>query len=125
MAELIGRMCTKLAGREGKRTAVIVDVDQNNFVIIDGEVKRRRCNLKHLELSEKIVKIKKGASTGEVRKALAQEGIQITYEKKQKQPTERPKKQIKKKEQTSKRNNGKRANAGKVPSVSSAESKTQ
>ena len=55
MAEssLIGRLCVKLSGREAGRECVIVNKEEGNFVTIDGNVKRKRCNLEHLDISEK------------------------------------------------------------------------
>ena len=46
-----------------------------NFVVIDGNVKRRRCNLKHLEATDKTVEIEKGASTEEAKMALDTAGL--------------------------------------------------
>ena len=96
--KLLGRICTKLTGREGNRLAVIVDVLDGNFVIIDGQVKRRRCNLAHLELSAKQLNIKKGISTEELKALLKQENIINDYTKKEKQ-TVKPKKQQAKKQE--------------------------
>lgn len=71
MAAEIGRICFKLAGRESGKRCVIVDMIDDNFVLINGpQVKRRRCNLKHLELSDQKIEISKGSSTEEVEKAL-------------------------------------------------------
>jgi len=80
--KLIGRLCRKIAGREGNRIAVIVNVLNNNFVEIDGQVKRRKCNLSHLELLNKQLKIKKGISTEELKDILKKESIIIEYKKK-------------------------------------------
>ncbi|MCW1296310.1 MAG: 50S ribosomal protein L14e [Candidatus Parvarchaeota archaeon] len=62
----IGRACIKTKGREKNRKCVIVDVIDNNFVLIDGEVKRRRCNIDHLKILPQKIEIEKGASTEEV-----------------------------------------------------------
>lgn len=74
---MIGRVVIKLAGKEAGRTAVIVD-QSNNFVTIDGNLKRRKCNLVHLELTDKILDIKKGASTEEVHEAMKKAKIKVT-----------------------------------------------
>ncbi|AEF96046.1 50S ribosomal protein L14e [Methanotorris igneus] len=71
----IGRVCIKTMGREAGKTCVIVDIIDRNFVLIDGEVKRRRCNIKHIEPTDKKVDIEKGASTEEVRLALDAAGL--------------------------------------------------
>ncbi len=71
----IGRVCIKTSGREAGKVCVIVDILDRNFVLVDGEVKRRRCNIKHLEPTEKKVDIEKGASTEEVKLALDAAGL--------------------------------------------------
>ncbi|CAB3287559.1 50S ribosomal protein L14e [Methanocaldococcus lauensis] len=71
----IGRVCVKTAGREAGKICVIVDILDKNFVIVDGLVKRRRCNIKHLEPTEKKVDIERGATTEEVRLALDAAGL--------------------------------------------------
>ena len=91
MAGLIGRVCTKLLGREAGRTCVIVDEIEGNFVLIDGNFKRRKSNLMHLELTDKILDIKKGASTSEVREAMNKAKLKVTT------PRTKVKKEVKEK----------------------------
>ncbi len=76
----IGRICVKIAGREAGRKCVIVDIIDENYVLITGPksisgVKRRRCNINHLEPLDKKIDIPKGASDEEVIKALEQAGL--------------------------------------------------
>jgi|UniRef100_A0A7J2TZR2 large subunit ribosomal protein L14e len=76
----IGRICVKVAGREAGRKCVIVDIIDENFVVVTGPkqltgVKRRRCNINHIEVLDKRVEIQKGASDEEVTKALEQAGL--------------------------------------------------
>jgi large subunit ribosomal protein L14e len=76
----IGRICVKVAGREAGRKCVIVDIIDENFVLVTGPkqltgVKRRRSNIKHLEPTDKVVKIRRGASDEEVIKALEEAGL--------------------------------------------------
>lgn len=67
----VGRVCVKIAGREAGHKCVVVDVLDNNFVLITGpEIKRRRCNISHLEPTEKKVEIQKGADDSAVKQAL-------------------------------------------------------
>ncbi len=74
----VGRVCVKIAGREAGRKCVVVDIIDENFVIIDGDVKRRRCNIKHLEPLPIKLNIKPGASTEEVVKAMVEVGIPVS-----------------------------------------------
>jgi len=71
----VGRLCLKTAGRESGKKCVIVDVIDKNFVLVTGpqqltDVKRRRTNVKHLELTDEKIDIKKGATDEEVAKAM-------------------------------------------------------
>jgi len=75
----IGRVCVKVRGREAGRRCVVVDILDENFVIIDGDVKRRRTNIRHLEPLPIVLNIKQGASTEEVIKAMLENGIPVSY----------------------------------------------
>ena len=92
-----GRICIKTAGRDAGRKCIIVDIIDDNYVLIDGDVRRKKCNIKHLEPLKKTIKIKKGASHDAVVSEFKKIGIEIK-ERKSKPKTERPKKQRKKKE---------------------------
>jgi large subunit ribosomal protein L14e len=76
----VGRVCVKLMGREAGRKCVIVDIVDDNFVVVTGPksltgVKRRRANIRHLEILDKKVEIEKGASDEEVLKAIEAVGL--------------------------------------------------
>jgi large subunit ribosomal protein L14e len=74
----IGTVCVKFAGREAGEKCVVVDTIDKNFVMVDSpKIKRRRCNLRHLEPTDKKIKIKKGASSEEIKKALEKENISL------------------------------------------------
>ena len=67
----IGRICLKTAGREAGRYCVIVDKIDDNYVLITGPkvatgVRRRKCNINHLEPIPKKIEIKKNASDEEL-----------------------------------------------------------
>ena len=99
----IGRLCKKLAGRDANQYCVIVDkVDKNN-AIIDGNTRRKKCNLKHLEPLDKVLKIKKGAKTEEIHKLFVTEKIKVTKKeiKKVKKSQEKPTKKRKQKKENS------------------------
>mgnify|MGYP000477527133 FL=1 len=71
----VGRICVKIAGREAGRKCVIVDIIDDNFILVTGpkqltSVKRRKCNIKHIEVLPDKVNISKGATDEEVLKAL-------------------------------------------------------
>ncbi|MDI9618740.1 50S ribosomal protein L14e [Methanothermobacter sp.] len=55
----VGRVCVKTAGREAGEKCVILDIIDKNFVEVVGvNVKNRRCNIGHLEPTEKKIEIK-------------------------------------------------------------------
>ena len=72
----IGRVCTKLVGREAGEVCVIVEVVDKTYAVVTGpKVRRRVCNVKHLEPHPKTVAVEKGASDEAVIKALEGEGL--------------------------------------------------
>lgn len=92
----IGRLAVKIAGRDSGKTAVVVDRLEEPFVLIDGQTRRRKCNIKHLEPLPHIIKIKKAASHAEVKAEFKKIGLEV-WETKPKEKTERPRKQKKEK----------------------------
>ncbi len=75
-----GRVCMKIAGREAGSLCVVLKKIDENFVIVTGPkeltgVKRRRCNIDHLEPLMERIKIKQDAADSEVVKALEKEGV--------------------------------------------------
>lgn len=92
-----GRMVVKIAGRDAGRKAVVVDVFDNIYVLIDGNVRRKKVNIKHLEPLEQVIKLKPGASHEEVRKEFEKLELEV-WNKKPKEAKERPKKAKKRKE---------------------------
>ncbi len=87
----IGRLCVKIAGRDAGKTCVVVDkVDESN-VLIAGETRRRKCNVRHLEPLKKVIKIKKGISQSDLKKEFDKLGLSF-WESKPKKAGEKPKK---------------------------------
>ena len=93
----VGRLAMKIAGRDAGRKCVVVETIDDNFVTVDGDVRRKRVNIKHLEPLTETVDIKDKASHDEVKKAFEKLGLPV-WNKKSKKTTERPKKVRKKKE---------------------------
>lgn len=73
----VGRACVKLAGRDAGKECLIVEELKDNLVLIDGNTRRRKCNLAHLEFLPQKAEIKKGASHDEVVRAMASAGIRV------------------------------------------------
>ncbi len=44
----VGRMCVKIAGRDAGRKCVVVEQLDDVFVLVDGNVRRKKVNVKQL-----------------------------------------------------------------------------
>lgn len=99
----IGRVCMKIAGRDAGMKCVIVDVIDEHYVMIDGQTRRRKCNIKHLEPLAQEVQITKNAPAPEVVRVLKELNIVVEEKKPKakvaasKKGAQRPKKERKKK----------------------------
>jgi large subunit ribosomal protein L14e len=87
----IGRLCVKTAGRDAGLKCVIIDILDDRFVLIDGETRRRKCNILHLEPLKDSVKIKKNASHEEIKEEFEKLGLNAR-ETKPKQKAEKQQK---------------------------------
>ncbi|MFH0928788.1 MAG: 50S ribosomal protein L14e [Candidatus Aenigmatarchaeota archaeon] len=68
-----GRIVLKIAGREAGKYAVIVENSNDGFVMITGPkavtgVKRRKCNVEHIEPTEHVLEIGAKADDASVEK---------------------------------------------------------
>lgn len=88
----IGRICLKIAGRDSNKKCVVVDILDKNSVLIDGETRRKRCNILHIEPLNQVLDIKKGASHDEVINAFKKIGLKarITRPKEKKEKPAKP-----------------------------------
>jgi large subunit ribosomal protein L14e len=66
----IGRVVKKIVGRESGKTGVVVDIIDKNTVLIDGEMKRRKCSIHHLMPLQHKLELEKGASKEHILKLL-------------------------------------------------------
>jgi len=90
----IGRVCIKIAGRDAGQKCVVVEVLDNNYVLVDGMTRRRKCNKLHLEPTAQVLDIKDKASHEVVAKAFKELGLEIVV-KKPKSKTVKPKHVVK------------------------------
>ena len=107
----IGRLVVKLAGRDAGKKGLIIDILDDKFVLVDGETRRRRCNILHLEPLTQVVKVKKNASHEEVSKALKEIGVEAR-ETKPKPKSQKPRAKRKTPEQLRERKQEKKKSAG-------------
>lgn len=90
----IGRICIKLAGRDARKKCVVIDILDERFVMIDGETRRRKCNVSHLEPLTETIKIEKNAEHKTVVAEFKKLGIEIK-DSKPKIAKDRPRQQRK------------------------------
>lgn len=88
----IGQVCVKLSGREAGKICVIIDKIDKSFVSIDGQTKRKKCNIMHLLPLEQKVKIKAKASHEDVVKELKKLKINVIKTKPKEKKTRLKKK---------------------------------
>ncbi len=110
----VGRVCVKLSGREAGKICVVTKKIDKTFVEVTGPrnltgVKRRRCNIMHLEPTKYLLKIKEGASDEEIIKVMKKENLIKKFnlkfkkiEKKEMVKKEKAKKSEKKKKKSEK-----------------------
>lgn len=82
-----GRICVKTMGREAGSYCVIVEAKDDKTVLITGPqhisgVRRRSCNIRHLEPLDDMIDIKSGAEDKDVEKALESAGLVEKFRKK-------------------------------------------
>jgi len=126
----VGRVCLKIVGREaGKVCTVVKKLTEGKgksqpFVLVTGPklltgVKRRRCNIEHLEATQHTVLIKDDASDEEVIEAYKKSGLITKFNlklpsagemkaEKTKVKEEKPKKEEKTKEKEEKKDKKKK-----------------
>jgi len=81
----VGRVCMKIGGRESGKYAVVLKKMNDAFVLITGPriltgVKRRRCNIEHLESLPYVLEIKEEAPDEEVVIAFDKAGLVTKFE---------------------------------------------
>jgi large subunit ribosomal protein L14e len=76
----VGRVCMKIVGREAGKYCVVLKKENDAFVLITGPklltgVKRRKCNIEHLEPLPYLLEIKENAADEEVIAAYEKAGL--------------------------------------------------
>lgn len=73
----VGRLIVKTAGRDSGRIGVIIDILDNKTVLIDGQVRRRKCNISHIETLDNKIEIKPKVTTDSIIKELKSLNIDV------------------------------------------------
>lgn len=76
----VGRVCIKTVGREAGQYCAVIGKENQSFVMVTGPklltgVKRRRCNVFHLQPTEYVLGVKDNASDEDVIAAYEAAGI--------------------------------------------------
>lgn len=82
----IGRVVVKTNGREAGKKGVIINIIDPNYVLLTGpksltSVRRRKCNIRHLEPTDKVVSVKRDATDEEVAAAIEAGSLKDFMEK--------------------------------------------
>ena len=85
----VGRVCVKTAGRDAGKKCVIVDVLDDTYVLIDGQTRRKKVNMLHLEPTKDVVDLPKAATHEEVAMAFKKAGWDVK-ESKPRKKADRP-----------------------------------
>ena len=87
----IGRVCVKLAGRDaGKYCVVVNTTDVASRVLVDGQTRRRECNISHIEPTSTVVDISADADHATVVAALESLGLSVAKKGDAKSPGAKP-----------------------------------
>ncbi len=91
----LGRVVVKTAGRDAGLKGVVIDVIDRTFVVVEGELRRRKCNVRHLEPMQVSLKISRNAPHEEIVAELKKAGILISSKVvgEKPEPAARPRKQ--------------------------------
>ena len=92
----LGQVCEILSGKEKGKICVVIKVENENFVLIDGNVKRRKCNVQHLKSLNKILKIKGNEKTDKIKELMKKEGFEVAGKKVKVKERLRVKREVKK-----------------------------
>ncbi|MFX1483302.1 MAG: 50S ribosomal protein L14e [Promethearchaeota archaeon] len=82
-----GRVCVKTMGREAGSLCVVVEKKDEKYVLVTGPkqlsgVRRRNCNIRHLEPLDTILSIAADADDGAVEKAIDEAGLTDKFREK-------------------------------------------
>lgn len=86
----VGRVCMKIAGRDANKHCVVIKKIDSNFVEIDGQTRRRKVNITHLEPLDIKVDVKENADNKVVAKALTDAGFETAEKVVREKKTPKP-----------------------------------
>jgi large subunit ribosomal protein L14e len=66
-----GRICIKTTGKEAGKKAIILKTEKGQPIIQGPHIKKRKCNPKHLIITDKKINIKENPTQKEINEKLA------------------------------------------------------
>ncbi len=73
----VGRLVMKIAGRDAGRRGVVVDQLDSIYVLVDGGLRRKKVNIRHLEPLPEVIELEPGATHEEVKKEFTKLGLPV------------------------------------------------
>lgn len=98
----VGRVCVKIAGRDAGKTCVIVEKIDDRFMLVDGQTRRKKVNVAHLEPTKQVISISSGGDSASVENLLTGAGVLIAKKGLSRSTPARNKKSHKKNEKSNK-----------------------
>jgi large subunit ribosomal protein L14e len=82
-----GRVCVKTMGREAGSLCVVIEKKDESYVVVTGPrtlsgIRRRNCNIRHLEPLETMLTIAADADDETIEKAIEEAGLTDKFRKK-------------------------------------------
>jgi len=77
-----GDIILKISGRDAGNIGTITEVLDNNYVVIDGNTRKRKCNIKHLEFLGKNIPVRKDTDRNNILDLIKKAGFQFKEIKK-------------------------------------------
>ncbi|MEK6874814.1 MAG: hypothetical protein AABX52_03645 [Nanoarchaeota archaeon] len=101
----IGQVCVKIAGRDAGKRCVVIDMINAQYALIDGETRRRKCNIIHLDPTLEHLDIEQNAPRDDLVELFKKKGWVVRDSKPDQKPArpvrvrkEKPKKEVTKEE---------------------------
>jgi large subunit ribosomal protein L14e len=121
----IGQVCIKIAGRDAGLLCAVIEVVNDNYVIVDGATRRRKCNVKHLEPMMRTLPIKKNAAHDEVVSEMNKAGFKIEVPAEKREKKEAGKKPVRQRKSLQNKEEKKEAKPKKAPKKEKKEAKKE
>ena len=73
----VGRLCVKTCGRDASNYCVILEKLDEKYFLVDGNVRRKKVNMIHIEPLNKKFNVKKTSTKKDIFEIFKKEGIEI------------------------------------------------